>query len=175
MFSCRFRPYRSKNADHDFVCNLVFFSAFERLDLSSEAEKPMQNSGITMLYEPGPWDPENLRSKQPVLHVGYLEHILCRAPLMPCFLDGSSTNTIPISKRGESSAFPHGRTDTRAGAGSKKSLRCIYPFGDSEGARQGPRAWTRLNVSVPNKSRPRGVRLQRPKGSAEVKEMNKKI
>jgi len=116
-FSCRFRPYRSKDADHDFICNLVFFSAFERLDLSSEAEKPMQNSGITMLYEPGPWDPENSRSKQPVLHVGYLEHILCRAPLMPCFLDGSSTNTIPISKRGESSAFPHGRTDTRAGAG----------------------------------------------------------
>ncbi len=36
---------------------------------------------------------------------------------MPCFLDGSSTNTIPISKRGESSAFPHGRTDTRAVAG----------------------------------------------------------
>ena len=112
MFSCQLRPYRSKNPDHDFVCNLVFFSAFERLDLSSEAEKPMQNSGITMLYEPGPWNSENSRSKQPVLHIGYLEHISCRAPLIPCILDGSSTNTIPISKRGESSAFPHGRTDT---------------------------------------------------------------
>ncbi len=82
MFSRQFRPYRSKNADHDFVCNLVFFSAFERLDLSSEAEKPMQNSGITMLYEPGQRDPDNSLSKQPVLHVGYLEHILCRAPLI---------------------------------------------------------------------------------------------
>ena len=122
MFSCQFRSYRPKTANHDFVCNLVFFSAFERLDLSSEAEKPMQNSGITMLYEPGPWDPENSRSKQPVLHVGYLEHIVCRAPLIPCFLDGSSTNTIPISKRGELSAFPYARTVTRAGAGDESKV-----------------------------------------------------
>ncbi len=51
-----------------------------------------------MLYELGPWDPAVGYSKKPVLHVGYLEHVLCKAPLVPCFLDGSSTNTIPHSK-----------------------------------------------------------------------------
>ena len=65
------------------------------------------------------------------------------------------------------------RTQEQVLATEARSLWWIYLFGDSEGARQGPRAWTRLNVSVQNKSRPRGVRLQRPKGSAEVKEMNK--
>ena len=71
-----------------------------------------------MLYEPGPWDPEVSSSKKPILHVGYIEHVLCRAPLTPCFLDGNSTNTIPHSKRSESGNFPHGKCDSQPGAGN---------------------------------------------------------
>ena len=124
MFRCEFRPCRPPGRhgliDSDnFTCNLVFFSAFERLSLPSESENPMQaEAGIPMLYEPGSWDPDNDRSKKPILHVGYVEHILCRAPLIPCFLDGNDTNTIPASKRSEAARhFPFGKCDSSAGAG----------------------------------------------------------
>jgi len=50
--------------------------------------------------------------------LGYLEHVLCRAPLIPCFLDGNSTNTIPHSKRKESSRFPNGKCDSHPEAGN---------------------------------------------------------
>ncbi len=33
--------------------------------------------------------------KKPTLHVGYIEHVLCRAPLILCFLDWNPTNFIP--------------------------------------------------------------------------------
>ena len=80
---------------------------------------PMQSDGdLKMLYEPGPWDPHVASSKKPVLHVGYLEHVLCRAPLIPCFLDGSSTNTTPHSKKNEASRFPHGKCDSHPGTGN---------------------------------------------------------
>ena len=71
-----------------------------------------------MLYEPGPWSESNAQSRQPILHVGYAEDVLCRAPLVPCFLDGSSSPTIPASKRREQAHFPHGRCDSQLGEGS---------------------------------------------------------
>ena len=117
MFTCEFRPYGSRGDADRFTCNLVYFSAFQRLNLRSEAKNPMQKDGIVMSYEPGPWDPQNPSSRLPILQVGYLEHILCQAPLTPCFLDGSSTNTIPITKRSEAAAFEFGKTDSQAGAG----------------------------------------------------------
>ena len=120
FFTCEFRRYGSKKSDSgsNFKCNLAYFSAFERLKLRSEERSPMQNlADITMLYEPGPWDPAVSSSKLPILHVGFAEHILGRVPLTPCFLDGNSTNTIPHTKRSEAAAFPHGKCDSRAGAG----------------------------------------------------------
>ena len=42
---------------------------------------------------------------------------MCRALLIPALLDGSATNTIPITKREEAQSFPYGKTDSRAGAG----------------------------------------------------------
>ncbi len=60
-----------------FKCNLMCFSTFQSLELASESETQMQSEGgIKMLYEPGPWDPAVGSSKKPVLHVGYLEHVL---------------------------------------------------------------------------------------------------
>ena len=133
MFSCIFHPCGRPKADAsaDFKCKLVYFSAFQDLVLESERGNPMQDlGGIKMLYEPGPWDPRNPTHKMPILNVGYLEHILCRAPLVPCFLDGSSTNTIPFSKRDEISRLNEqhkrenhgeewpGKCDSRPGAGN---------------------------------------------------------
>ena len=118
MFSCCFQPIGGTEEDR-FKCNLIYFSTFQPLKLNSEANNPMQSQEqIQMLYEPGPWDPEVSSSKKPILHVGYIEHVLCRAPLTPCFLDGNSTNTIPHSKRSESRNFPHGKCDSQPGAGN---------------------------------------------------------
>lgn len=123
FFSVVFKPLNSGArsgvtfGDDRFKCNLVFFSAFEELDLPSESDSPTQREGHRLLYEPGPWSESN-PSKQPILHVGYVEDILCRAPLCPCFLDGSSSPTIPASKRTEQAHFPHGKCDSQHGRGS---------------------------------------------------------
>jgi hypothetical protein len=58
-----------------FKCILIFFSTFQFLELASESQSPMQSEG-GMLYESGPWDPAVGSSKKPVLHLGYLEHVL---------------------------------------------------------------------------------------------------
>jgi hypothetical protein len=64
-----------------------------------------------MVYEPSP---------DPVVHVGHIGHALCRVPLMPCFLDGNSTPTIPQSySREQARKFKYGQADTRTTVGSK--------------------------------------------------------
>ena len=52
FFSVVFRPLNSPPDDR-FKCNLVFFSAFETLDLPSESEHPTQREECRLLYEPG--------------------------------------------------------------------------------------------------------------------------
>ena len=121
FFSVVFQPLKPDSAalqKEPFKCNLVYFSAFEELNLPSEAGSVTQQAGNRMLYEPGPWSESNAQSRQPILHVGYAEDVLCRAPLVPCFLDGSSSPTIPASKRREQAHFPHGRCDSQLGEGS---------------------------------------------------------
>ena len=83
-----------------FEYYLMYVSTLEHLKLMiSESNNPMQSQDdIRVMYEPGPWDPAVGFFKKPILHVGYLDHVLCRGPLIPCFLDGSSTKTIPHSK-----------------------------------------------------------------------------
>ena len=119
MFTCFFVPVGGDARLDKFKRNFVFFSAFEDLELDSEAGSPMQRmSDIKMLYEPGPWDPERPSVLEPVLYVAPLENILCRVPLTPLFLDGNSKNTIPYSKRSESSKYPNGRHDSAPGSGN---------------------------------------------------------
>ena len=143
FFTCEFRPLGSRKSDPTFTCNLQYFSAFERLRLRSESRSPMQNSeNVTVLYEPGPWDPFISSSKLPILLVGFAEHVLCRAPLMPCFLHGNSTNSIPTTKRTEASAFPHGKCDSKADAGDGSKVFeeniPMWRFGRRDGARPDP-------------------------------------
>ena len=57
MFSCIFHPCGRPRVDTsaDFKCKLVFFSAFQDLELESERGNPMQElGGIKLLYKPGP-------------------------------------------------------------------------------------------------------------------------
>jgi hypothetical protein len=46
----------------------------------------MESKGIHRVYEPSP---------VPTLYVGKVEDLLGRVPLIPCFLDGNATSTIP--------------------------------------------------------------------------------
>ena len=66
-----------------FEIPLVCFSAFERVQLESDNE--MHKMGdIIQLYEPG-----SLPVHEPIICVGFLSHVLCRVPLIPCYMDGS--------------------------------------------------------------------------------------
>ena len=107
------RPIGATPADNaDIDVPIVFFSAFERLELTPN--KPMQRMlNITQIYEPGPWP-----SLDPIMHVGLLRNVLGRAPLVPLFLQGNSTATIPHGLRSlRSQQFPHGRADTQPDKG----------------------------------------------------------
>ena len=89
----KLRPHQSGPADILDV-PLIFFSAFERLRPDPQDE--MQRIGdIIRLYEPGPYS-----ALEPIMHVGFLIHVLCRAPLIPCYLNGNPTPTAPHGLKG---------------------------------------------------------------------------
>ena len=117
LFEVELRPIGATSTAEHFRIPLVFFSAFERTNLTPD--NPMQRHGdIIQLYEPGPWP-----SLQPILHVGFVSNILCRAPLMPCFIGGSISPTIPFSMRQKKqSCFLHGRADSRHDRGDGSLL-----------------------------------------------------
>ena len=67
-----------------FSSTWFFFSAFE--DLCLRTAGTMEANGIKKVYEPSPL---------PTLYVGRAEDLLSRVPLIPCYLDGNATSTIP--------------------------------------------------------------------------------
>ena len=74
---------------------------------------PMEDSGVIKLYEASP---------TPCLYVAPAENMVGRVPLMPLFLAGNSTPTIPhlYSKR-KDSGFPMGCADTASVDGRRGS------------------------------------------------------
>ncbi len=68
----------------DLLCDLVFFNTFEVLNLPNIG--PMEDSGVVKLYEPSPTS---------CLYVAPAENMVGRVPLMPLFLAGNATPTIP--------------------------------------------------------------------------------
>jgi len=90
---------------------LVFFNTFEELNLPIKG--PMEDSGVIKLYEPSP---------TPCLYVAPAENMVGRVPLMPLFLAGNSTPTIPhlYSKR-KDTGFPMGCADAAAVDGRRGS------------------------------------------------------
>ena len=92
FFQCHLRPTGGrppKNPSYkigpdDLLINLVFFSTFEELILPIHG--PMEDAGVLKLYEPGPI---------PCLDVAPVDHVVGRVPLIPLFLAGNSTPTIP--------------------------------------------------------------------------------
>jgi hypothetical protein len=90
---------------------LVFFNTFEELNLPIKG--PMEDSGVVKLYEPSP---------TPCLYVAPAENMRGRVPLVPLFLAGNATPTIPhlYSKR-KDSGFPMGCADAAAVDGRRGS------------------------------------------------------
>ena len=85
----------------DIQVQLVFYSTFEPMVLPGGG--PMEAMGVQKLYEPSP---------TPILYVGLVADVLGRVPLMPLFLLGNSTPTIPHQLRQHRGArFPHGLAD----------------------------------------------------------------
>jgi hypothetical protein len=90
----------------DLCYTLVFFNTFEVLDLPIKG--PMEDAGEVKLYKPSP---------TPCLYVAPspAENMVGKVPLIPCFLAGNSTPTIPrkFSKHRDS-GFPFGCADSAA-------------------------------------------------------------
>ncbi len=112
FFQCYLRPTggrQPKNPSYkigpdDLLYNLVFFTTFEELDLPIHGPMEDAASGILKLYEPGPIQ---------CLYVAPVDHMVGRVPLIPLFLAGNSTPTIPhkFSKH-KASGFPMGCADS---------------------------------------------------------------
>jgi len=100
-----------KTGPDDKEYSFVFFSTFEVLDLPIKG--PMEDAGVTKLYEPSP---------TPCLYVAPAANMAGRVPLIPLFLAGNSTPTIPhmFSKR-KDSGFPYGCADSAAADGRRGS------------------------------------------------------
>jgi hypothetical protein len=132
FFTCVLRPKDGrlpknrtyKTGPDDIIYTLVFFSTFEELKLPIKG--PMEDAGVIKLYEPSP---------TPCLYVADVQNMVGRVPLMPLFLAGNSTPTIPhiFSKR-KDSGFPYGcadaaATDGRRGSNVYEVNQWLWQFG----------------------------------------------
>ncbi len=70
--------------------SLVFFSTFEPISLTPDS--CMQMKGVLMLYK-------RAATVLPTLYVCPVENVLGRTPLIPCYLNGNTSNTIQYKYR----------------------------------------------------------------------------
>ena len=119
VFSCHLCPKGGrlpktgchKTGPEDFRYNVVFFSTFEELKLPITG--PMEDAGVVKLYEPSPTQ---------CLYVAPAENTVGRIPLIPCFLDGNATPTIPHKySKNKSACFPVGCADAASEDGRRGS------------------------------------------------------
>ena len=118
-FTCVLRPTNGrlpknrtyKKGPDDIECTLVFFSTFEELTLPFKG--PMEDAGVVKLYEPSP---------TPCLYVAPVENMVGRVPLIPLFLAGNATPTIPhMYSKKKAAGFPSGCADAAALDGRRGS------------------------------------------------------
>ena len=126
FFSCHLRPRGTrlprrancKYGPDDIQVQIVLYSTFEPMVLPGGG--PMEGMGVQKLYEPSP---------RRILYVGLAADVLGREPLMPLFLLGNSTPTIPhTGQLGQhrSARFPRGLADAADESGRKGSNVTVY-------------------------------------------------
>ncbi len=122
--SCHLRPQGGRmpmNGKHktnpdNLRYNLVFFSTFEELTLPIKG--PMEDAGVVKLYEP---------SLTECLYLAPAGNMVGRIPLMPCFLDGNATPTIPHQySKNKNSCSQAGCADSAAECSMTRNTR--YPL-----------------------------------------------
>ncbi len=114
MFKVKLKPYGEIRND-TMELPLIYFSAFERV--APEFDDKIHRMGnIIQLYEPSP-----LPALEPIMHAGFLSHVLCRVPLIPCFMDETDHQTIP-RRFARSTKINHGRADRQPGTGDGSKL-----------------------------------------------------
>jgi hypothetical protein len=102
---------RHKTGPDDLRYNLVFFSTFE--ELTFPIKGPMEDAQVVKLYEPSP---------TPCLYVALAWNMVGRIPLMPCFLNGNATPTIPHKySKNKNLCFQLGCADSAGGDGRSGS------------------------------------------------------
>ena len=176
FFTCYLRPRGGrppKRANYtygadDIQVQLVFYSTFEPVVLPGSG--PMDTTPVQKLYEPSP---------TPILYVGLAADVLGRVPLMPLFLLGNSTPTIPHQLRQHRrSKFPHAEADAADASGKKGSNvyelnQWLWRFGrgkprlgglsvaesedrriavKQDGGRRGHETWVRRNRKAPKEA-----------------------
>ena len=95
----------------DLLRELVFFNTFEELKLPIKG--PVEDAEVIKLYEPSP---------TPCLYVAPAENMVGRVPLMPLFLAGNATPTIPhLFSKHKDECFPMGCADTASVEGRRGS------------------------------------------------------
>ena len=113
MYMCVYRGISVFNycLPDDLLRELVFFNTFEELSLPIKG--PMEDAGVIKLYEPSP---------TPCLYVAPAENMVGRVPLMPLFLAGNATPTIPhLHSKCKDSSFPMGCADAASVDGRRGS------------------------------------------------------
>ena len=114
MFKNVYRPPKNPSyriGPDDLLFHLVFFSTFA--DLNLPIHGPMEDAGVLKLYEP---------SQTHCLYVAPVANMVGRVPLIPLFLAGNSSPTIPHQySQHKRSGFPVGICDTAAVDGRRGS------------------------------------------------------
>jgi hypothetical protein len=114
IFKVKLKTY-GEIRDDTLELPLIFFSAFESVAL--ESDDKMRRMGIIIqLYKSGPFS-----ALEPIMHVGFLSHVLCRVPLIPCFMDGSDHPTI-LRRFARSTKINRGRANRQPGTGNGSKL-----------------------------------------------------
>ena len=90
--------------------SLVFFNTFEPISLTPDS--CLQLKGVPMLYE-------RSATVLPSLYVCPVQNVLGRVPLIPCYLNGNDSNTIPYKYRGAIPAEAAADSRHNSGTGSK--------------------------------------------------------
>lgn len=92
LFRVTVRPCGNlSNSEQDIELSLAFFTTFDD-DIRSavrERDSMLTDYGCKLFFE--------AKETKPICYVGPISNILGRAPLMPCYLDGNPTPTIPHS------------------------------------------------------------------------------
>jgi hypothetical protein len=104
FFKCTVRPIGgSDTGSEDIDLELMFYRQFPKFSRPLTPGHPLQRAGMEMVYDAFP---------VPLLYVDYIDRALCRAPLMPVFIGGNETPTIPQSfAKHQRRWFPHGQAD----------------------------------------------------------------